>query len=220
MARRAQGSVADCPFCSATLPQLAAECPECRFPLTMAAADVGFRAPNRPIAASGRPVGRPVPLAGLQAGAARDRFHRRRAHRMRLTAWLLGLTAILLLLAGVGALITASSPAAAGDREAQTNLLTALHRDTVDPGARHEVTITVRPGAEASARPDQVSVERADDLWFGASRSVSGRCFLLVSRVGDGAQRGGGTLGKDEPCTGAHVRTRFEQSEAKANAKP
>ena len=220
MARRAQqGSVADCPYCAATLPQLAAECPQCRFPLTMAAADVGFRAPNRPIAATGRPVGRPVPLAGLQA-AGRDRVHGSRAHRMRITAWLLGLTAILLLLAGVGALLTASSPSAASDRDAQTNLLTAFRRDTTDPQARQEVAITVKPADEASDASDQVSVERVDDLWFGASRSASGRCFFLISRIGDGAQRGGGTLGKDEPCTAAHVRTRYDESEARAKAKP
>lgn len=220
MARRAQqGFVADCPYCAATLPQLAAECPQCRFPLTMAAADVGFRAPdgNRPIPAS-RPIGRPLPLAGsgLHPGADRTRVHGSRAHRMRITAWLLGLTAILLLLAGLGALLTASSPGAMSDREAQANLITALRRGTSEPSARQEVTIDFKPGAEASEGASQVSVERVDELWFGASKSASGRCFLLIGRLRDGRQLGGGTLSKDEPCTGAHIRVRYDERQAKA----
>lgn len=215
MARRAQqGSVADCPYCAATLPQLAAECPQCRFPLTMAAADVGFRAPqaDRPIAAGG-----PLPLArpGLHPGSGRARFHAGKAHRMRISAWLLGLTAILLLLAGAGALLSATSAGAASDREAQANLLTALRRATTDPNARREVAINVEPATEPSDAPDQVSVERVDDLWFGASRSATGRCFLLIGRTGDGGRLGGGTLGKDEPCSGAHIRVRYDESKAK-----
>lgn len=220
MARRAQqGSVADCPYCAATLPQLAAECPQCRFPLTMAAADVGFRAPqgNRPIGSS-RPIGRPLPLAGsaAQSQASQARFHGSRAHRMRITAWLLGLTAILLLLGGIGALLTASSPGATSDRQAQANLITALRRATTEPNARQEVTINVKPAAEPAEAPDQISVERSPDLWFGASRSTSGRCFLLIGRIDDGTPHGGGSLGKDEPCTGAHVRARYDESKAKA----
>ena len=220
MARRAQqGSLADCPYCAAALPQLTAECPQCRFPLTMAAADVGFRAPqgNRPIAAS-RPPGRSVFLPGstLQGGSRGDRFHASRAARMRITAWLLGLTAVLLLLAGVGALMAASSPGATSDREVQANLIISLRRATVDPDTRQEVAIDVRPATEPSAGPAQVSVERAGDLWFGASRSTSGRCFLLIGRTGEGKALGGGTLGQGEPCTGAHIRSRYDERQARA----
>jgi hypothetical protein len=135
---------------------------------------------------------------------------------MRITAWLLGVTSILLLLAGVGALITASSPAAGSDRTAQANLITALHRATDDPNHRQEVQISLLPADASSQAPQKVSVDQGDGLWFGAAKSTSGRCFVLAGRQADGVQFGGGTLAKDEPCTGIHFRDRYEASQAKS----
>lgn len=209
MAKRAQqGSVVSCPYCEATIPNVAAECPECRFPLTMAAAECGLRAPEdpRPIA-SAIQSGLLVPRSG--AGARRLRFHDSRSHRMRITAWLLGVTAILLLLAAVGALLTASSPEANSDRVANANLLTALIRVKGDQGYRHEVTVTSVTGNLPSSHPTEVSVNQADGSWFAATRSDSGRCWLLAAHLADGVPLGG-TLGKDEPCTGDQVRLRLE----------
>lgn len=217
MTRRArQGSVARCPYCEAFLPGVAAECPECRFPLTMAAADGGFTTSERSGTTStatpgGRSI-RPV-VAGGPAASARS-IHSR-VQRMRIAAWLLGLTSILLLLAGLGVVFTASSPTARTDREAATNLLTALHRATDDPNYRPEVAITPLPADVPSDAPGEVSVDRSSTLWFAAARSNEDRCFLLVGRLPEGVLRGRGTLGPDEPCTGAQVRLRSEEKLSK-----
>ncbi|MEO5680537.1 MAG: hypothetical protein ABIS47_12805, partial [Acidimicrobiales bacterium] len=106
MARRAQqGAVARCPWCDATLPQVAAECPECRFPLTMAAADGGFRAPGHSVTSSTATPGghgaRPL-MAGGHAHLGSTGGTRRLGQRICVIAWLLGLLSILLLLAGIG----------------------------------------------------------------------------------------------------------------------
>lgn len=214
MSRRAQhGSIAHCPYCEASLPRVAAECPECRFPLTMAAADFGFRGPDhRGTTSTATPGGRStVPVVpGGHPTAHGARVHGSPGHRMRITAWLLGLTSLLLLLAGVGALLTASSPGATSDREATAALLTALHRATDDPSYRQEVPVATLAADVPSASAGEASVDRAGDLWFAAAKSTSGRCFLLAGRLSDGVPLGRGTLGQDEPCTGAQVRLRSE----------
>lgn len=219
MARRAQqGSVAHCPYCEAFIPQVAAECPECRFPLTMAAADFGFRAPDSTgTTSTATPAGRPAlpVMPGSRAAAERARVHGSRGHRMRITAWLLGVTSILLLLAGVGALFTAASPDAGSDAEAKANLLTSLQRAARLPGARQDVAITTVGADVASDAPDRISIDQAADIWFGVARSTSGRCFVLAARLSDGQPLIPGTLAKDEPCTGAHVRSRFGERLAK-----
>ncbi len=214
MARRAQqGSVVRCPYCEASLPHVAAECPECRFPLTMAAADCGLRPPEdpRPIAATIQSglLG-PASARGAASRSRLPRFHDSRSHRMRITAWLLGVTAILLLLAAVGALLTASSPDAAGDRTANANLLTALQRARGDVGYRREALVVPVAGSLPSSNDVEVSVEQVEGSWFAATKSSSGRCWLLAVQLAAGVPLGG-TLGRDEPCTGAQVRLRLDK---------
>ena len=215
MARRAQqGAVARCPYCEASLPQVAAECPQCRFPLTMAAADSGFRSGDRMgTTSTATPGARPTPpvLPGSAAAAvARARVHGSRGHRMRVTAWLLGVTSILLLLAGVGALFTASSTGATSDRLAQASIVKALQVTGDDPSAGQEADLTILGPNDVSDRADRVSVATAENLWFGAAKSAGGSCFFLAVRRSDGV-RGAGTLDSDGPCTGAEARLRSEQ---------
>ena len=218
MARRAQqGSVAHCPYCEAFLPQVAAECPACRFPLTMAAADFGFRGPDTGTTSTATPVGRQalpvVPRAS--AAAERARVHGSRGHSMRITDCLQGVTSVLLLLAGVGAQFTAASPDAGSDAEAKANLLTSVRRAARLPGNGGEAAITTLGADVASDAPDRVSVDQDDEIWYGVARSTSGRCFVLAARLSDGHALLPGTLSKDEPCTGAHLRARFGERLAK-----
>jgi len=179
----------------------------------MAAAEFGLAAPEGSgTTSTATPGGRAA--AALVPGldrAGHDRVHGSRGHRMRIMAWLLGVTSILLMLAGLGALLTASSPGAASDREATTSLLTALHRATDDPQHRQDVAITSLAPEQPSAAGHQVSVAAASGFWFGAAKSTSGHCFLLAGRMADGVPLGRGTLGKGEPCTGAQVRLRSEE---------
>ena len=219
MARRAQqGAVARCPWCDTSLPQLAAECPECSFPLTMAAADGGFRAGHSGTTSTATPAGpAPRPLVPSVAGhIERPRVHGSRGHRLRVGAWLLGVLSVLLLLAGIGALVSTSSPGARSDREAMASLFTGLRRATTEPGYGQEVVVNVLPGDEPSDQPPRLSVAQASGFWFGAARSTSTRCFLLAGRLRDGVPMGRGTLGKDEPCTADQVRTRLEDKLVKA----
>jgi len=219
MARRAQqSSVARCPYCEAFLPHVAVECPECRFPFTMAAADGGDRQPEHSGTSSTatrgtRPASSVVALG--PAETSRAPVHGNRAHRIRIGAWMLGVTAILVLLAGVGALFTASSPGAASDREATANLFTALQRAKGILTYRQEVAIDMLGPDVASDAPRRVSVDEANGLWFAAAKSTSGSCWLLAAPLTDGAPFGSGTLGKNEPCTGAHIRLRYEERLAK-----
>lgn len=218
MSRRAQqGAVARCPWCETSLPQLAAECPECRFPLTMAAADSGFRADHSGTTSTATPAGpSPSPLVpSVAAHTERPRAHGTRGHSLRVGAWLLGLLSVLLLLAGVGALVSTSSPEARSDREAMTSLLTALRRATVEPGYRQDVVISNVPAEEPADQPLRPSIAETDGVWFGASKSNSGSCFFLAGNLADGKLVGRGTLGASEPCTGAEVHRRFAESEAR-----
>jgi hypothetical protein len=215
MARRAQqGAAARCPYCDASVPQVAAECPSCKFPLTMAAADFGYRAPDRSgTTSTATPGGRsavPV-LPGGHDRLPRSRVHGSKAHSARVTAWLLGVTALLLLLAGIGAVFTATSSGATSDREANANLITLLHRATDDPNSHSGVAITAKAADAPSEGPFEVSVDRTGEFWFGAARSSSGQCFVLAAPLAEKGSQGRGTLGKKEPCTGAEVRRRFEQ---------
>jgi len=185
-----------------------------------AAADGGFRAPEHSgTTSTATPGGRSAPplVAGGPAPDERAEAQASRAHRMRIAAWLLGVTAILLLLAGLGALFTASSPGAAHDAEAGASLVTAFRRATDSPDYRPEVALTTVERNSPSSAPRQVSIDRTDSLWVGAAKSASGRCFLLAVRLSDGV-RGVGTLGQDEPCTGAQVRLRAEKKLADAKA--
>jgi hypothetical protein len=124
---------------------------------------------------------------------------------------------MLLLLAGVGALLTASSPGARSDRVASTNLRTALHRATDDPDHRPELAITTVGADVPSSAPQQVSVDQADGLWFAAAKSTSGRCVVLAGRLADGFGLPPGTFRREEePCTGAQVRLRTQERLASA----
>lgn len=217
MARRAQqGSVARCPYCEAFLPQVATECPQCRFPLTMAAADVGFRSPEHSgTSSTATPGGRtaiPV-LAGHGDAAARAKFHGTRAHRIRVTAWVLAVTSILLLIAGVGALVTAASPDAAGDAKAKISLVSTRRRaitpEPRDPPAPGLVEVTADVPSDG---PGKVSTDRSDGVWFGAAKSTSGTCFFLAGSLS--AEKdvvGVGSLADKDPCTGGEVHRRYDR---------
>lgn len=223
MARRAQQSaVARCPWCDASLPHRATECPHCQFPLTITAADGGGFRPPEPsgtssTATSARAPGAPPSGGRYDPGRAGDLAHR--VHRIRIVAWVLGLSMVLLLLAGIGAVVSTSSPGARSDREAMASLFTALRRATDDPGYRQEADVRPVAGDVASEQPTQISTFQAQGLWFGASRSASGRCHLLAARTSGGTPLGG-TLGPDEPCTAARVRVRLEQTLVDEEAKP
>ncbi len=223
MSRRAQQSAAArCPWCDASLPQRATECPHCQFPLTMAAADGGGFHPAEPsgtssTATSARAPSGPAPGGRYDPGRAK--VHGGRAHRMRIVAWLLGLSSVLLLLAGIGAVVSTSSPGARSDREAMTSLLTALHRATDDDGYRQEAPVTTVVGDAPSDLATRVSSDQANGFWFGAARSESGKCYVLAARAADAAPLGG-TLAKDEPCTAARVRFRLEAKLVEAEARP
>jgi len=176
----------------------------------MAAADTGFRTPqHRGTTSTASAAGQSV-LAGGHAPDAIDRVHFTRAHRMRTTAWILAVTSVLLLLAGLGALFSASSPGPRSDAEASANLITSFRRATDSPGYRQGVAISSVERDAPSNAPNEVSVDQTSALWFGAVRSTSGHCFLLAVRLSDG-QRGAGTLGRDEPCTATQVRLRSEK---------
>ncbi|CAA9237539.1 MAG: hypothetical protein AVDCRST_MAG76-1589 [uncultured Acidimicrobiales bacterium] len=218
MARRAQqGALARCPWCAASLPHLAAECPECRFPLTMAAAEGGFLADQTGTTSTATPFSLPRPsMVGPQPESELARAHGSRAHRLRVGAWLLGMLSVLLLLAGIGAAVSTSSSGARGDREATANLLTALQREK-DPVHRQEVAIIPLPGDEPSDQPSRVSTARASGFWFAAARSASGRCFLLAGRLSDGVPLGRGTLNEKEPCSAARVRFHLEEKLVKSD---
>ena len=214
MARRTQQSaVARCPWCDASLPQRAAECPHCQFPLTMAAAEGGGFHPaessrTSSTATSARAPGAPAPGGRYDPGRAGVHG---RVRRIRIVAGLLGLSLVLLLLAGIGAVVSTSSPGARSDREAMASLATALHRATDDPGYRPEAGITVLVGDAASDQATRVSAAQAQGFWFGATRSDSGRCYLLAARASDANVLGRGTLAQDEPCSAARVRFHLEQ---------
>ncbi len=212
MARRAQqGAVARCPWCSASLSQLAVECPECRFPLTMAAADGGYVAEpsgTTSTATPGRAPGGQRP--GLHHESELARAHGTRAHRIRLGALLLGVMALLLLLSGVGAIVSTSSPDARSDREATSSLFTALRRATVDPGYRQAVAIATLPADQPSDRPSRVSADQAGGYWFATAHSSSGRCYVLVGRLADGKLVRTSNLSEDEPCTGSRARSSLD----------
>ena len=218
MAKRAQqGAVARCPWCEASLPQVAAECPECRFPLTMAAAEGGYVAEHRGTTSTATPTSRPrPPMPDFQAQAALARSHVSRAHRLRLGAWLVGLLAILLLAASVGAVLSTSSSGARDDRQATASLMTALHRATDDPNHRPDVEITTISAEEPSDQAARVSTDRARGFWFATARSGSGTCFLLAGRLVDGEPLGRGTLSDKEPCTAAQVRSHLEEKLVKS----
>jgi len=218
MARRAQqGSVARCPYCEAFLPQVAVECPACRFPLTMAAAEGGFVTPEHSgTTSTATPGGRSVsPMVAGHAPAAGQRFHGTRAHRIRVAAWLLGVTSILLLLAGAGAFFSASSPEAADNRQAVVSLNGALNHATANRSHVDDLAVPTVAAGEPSDGARKVSVDEANGLWFGAARSISGRCYLLIGRLSNGTTVGQGTLAKADPCTGGQVRLRSETRLAK-----
>ncbi len=224
MARRAQQSaVARCPWCDASLPQRATECPHCQFPLTMAAADGGGFRPPEPSGTSSTATSARA-RSGLAPGGrydpARAGVHGGRGHRIRIVAWLLGLTSVLLLLAGIGAVVSTSSPGARSDREAIAGLATALHRATDDPGYRQEAVVTVLGGDVTSDQASRVSADQAQGLWFGAARSDSGRCYVLAARASDATPLGRGTLGRNEPCSAARVRFHLEQKLVDAERRP
>lgn len=210
MARRAQqGAVARCPWCEACLPQLALECPECRFPLTMAAADGGFVAESSGTTSTATPPGRPVrlPEAGLQEESELARAHGTRAQRLRVGAVLLGVLSVLILLSGIGAIVSTSSPDARGDRQATGSLFTALQRRTVEAGYRQEVPVTLLGADQPSDQPSRVSTAEAGGFWFGTARSSSGRCYLLVGRVAGGELVRTSNLPEKDPCTAGRARS-------------
>jgi len=178
----------------------------------MAAAEGGFVTPEHSgTTSTATPGGRSIsPVVAGHAGPARDRVHGSRAHRIRVTAWLLGVTSILLVLAGAGAFFSASSPEAASDRRATVSLLSALNHAAANRSHVDDLVIPTVAAGEPSDTAQKVSVDQANGLWFGAAKSISGRCFLLVGRPFDGVTIGRGTLAASEPCTGAQVRLRSE----------
>lgn len=221
MAKRArQGASSRCPWCEAPLPLIATECPDCRFPLTMAATEGGLRATGQSgTSSTATPGGARMPQFFHQAPSpSGDGSHKFRMQRIRIMAWLLGALSILVLLAGIGAVISSSQPGARSDREASANLFTALRRATDDPGYRAGVLITSLPGNEPSDQPARISTEQAQGFWYASALSTSNRCYLLAARLSDGAPLGRGTLAKNEPCTAAEVRLRLEDKLLKAAA--
>jgi len=179
----------------------------------MAAAEGGGFQPAEPsgtssTATSARAPGAPAPGGRYDPGQAGVHG---RVRRIRIVAGLLGLSSVLLLLAGIGAVVSTSSPGARSDREALASLATALHRSTDDPGYRQEAVVTVLAGDVASDQATRVSTSQAQGFWFGAARSASGRCYLLAARASDVTPLGRGTLGQDEPCSAARVRFHLEQ---------
>ncbi len=210
MARRAQqGAVARCPWCEACLPQLALECPECRFPLTMAAADGGFVADHSGTTSTATPPGRSLrlPVAGLEGQSELARAHGTRAQRLRVGAVLLGVLSVLILLSGIGAIVSTSSPDSRSDREATSSLFTALRRRTADAGYRQEVPVTLLGADQPSDQPSRVSTAETGVHWFGTARSSSGRCYLLVGRIADGELLRTSYLPEKDPCTAGRARS-------------
>jgi len=178
----------------------------------MAAADGGFvTAEPSGTTSTATPGGRSAnPVVAGHGGAARARAHGTRAHRIRVTAWMLAVTSVLLVLAGVGAFFSATSPRAAADRKAAMSLSSGLNHATAKRTRIDPLVVPTVAADEPSDGPEKVSADQANGLWFGAARSAGGRCFLLIGRLSDGGTVGGGTLAKSEPCTGAQVRHRSE----------
>ncbi len=205
--RAVPGGVLRCPWCDATLPPAALECPLCRFPLAHPAgggADSGRERTARP-----PPTVMPtlVPIGRLPAAPGADSRRRRRRHLTH-GSWLLGLIAVLLLVSGLVTMRTITSPDARHDRAAELSLVTALAQAQGHPtaGAPRVDVIDANRGPTAAG---QVSVASADGRWYGAVRSDSGRCFVLAGLVTAASTTPPGTLGPDEPCTGAHAQQRL-----------
>lgn len=214
--RAVPGGVLRCPWCDAMVPPAAVECPLCRFPLAHAEghggdAEGGNRgdggggqAPPRP-SATAAPALVPIgPLPAAPGAGSRRLRHRNLTHG----AWLLALVAVMLLASGLATLRTIRSPGARADRAAELTLVTALahaqgHRAADDP------KVDVIDAESASTVPTQVSVAGADGRWYGAVRSVSGRCFVLAGLVTSTGSTPPGTLSPDEPCTGSHAQQRL-----------
>jgi len=189
----------------------------------MAAADGGGFRPPEPSGTSSTATSaqaRSAPAPGGRYDPAQAGFQAGRGHRIRILACLLGLTSVLLLLAGIGAVVSTASPGARSDREAMASLATALHRATDDPGYRQEAVVTVLAGDVASDQATWVSADQAQGFWFGATRSDSGRCYLLAARASDANVLGRGTLGQDEQCSAARVRFHLEQKLVDAEERP
>jgi hypothetical protein len=216
MARRAE-QAARCPWCDGALRRGATECPECLFPLTMTAVDDGSRATLEPRGTSSTASPAPTPVPRFHA-PVHSLPQSQRSHRLRLLAWLLAVTAGLLLVAGIASWITVSSPAARSDAAAQTNLLAALN------AARGQGTASapeIEPFGEdePSDAPDHVSTSAVDGAWFGAAQSTSGRCYVLAFLLDGTGNPLGGTLGKGEPCSAGEAR-RSPLGKALADSAP
>jgi hypothetical protein len=206
VARRAEPAVR-CPWCDAALEARATECPGCRLPFTLAGADGGgiVRAPS---------IGTGTASTATSSASAHYRLdpHRLppsgRAHRARMVAWLLGLTAVILAVAGIASWITVSDPDVQADSTAGFDLRLAVSRAR-GSDFRPAYPLQTVDGASASDAPDHVSVRLEGDRWYGASQSTSGRCFVVASLTTGAARSLGGTLAKGEPCTGDQVRARL-----------
>jgi hypothetical protein len=216
VARRAQQAIR-CPWCDTALEARATECPGCRLPLTIAAADGGgvMRPPSlgtgtaSTATSSASPHYRLDPHRLPPAG---------RAHRARMVAWLLGLTALILAVAGIASWITVSDPDVQADSTAGFDLRLALSRAR-GSDFRPGYPLQAVDGASASDAPDHLSVRTDGDRWYGASQSTSGHCFVVASLTTGAARSFGGTLAKGEPCTGDQVRARLA-SKLADTAKP
>jgi hypothetical protein len=205
MARRAE-QVERCPWCAGSLRPGASECPDCLFPLTMAAIGTSGRSgavEARGTSSTASPAHTPLPA----------RFHvpqhslgpPSRSHRLRMVSWLLAVMAGLLVVAGVASWISLAGPDGRSDATAQTNLLVALSR-AQGRDRKPGLEVVELPGDDASDTPGRLSVSESDGFWFGAAQSTSGRCFVLGWRFDGATDVLGGTLAKGDPCTASEVR--------------
>lgn len=229
--RAVPDGVVRCPWCEHKLPPAALECPSCRFPLAHPEGDrseastdgrarersargpdgeaqtlaefVAARFPPREDSSQTPASSRASAEPGAHSGDADGRPRARHAH----AAVLLGLVSLMLLVSSLVTLRSLTSPDARADRAAERSLIVAL------AGAQGQETSTdpvVRmPGGSVSTRSSEVSEVNQDGAWFGATRSESGRCFVLAGLVTSPRHGPFGTLGDDEPCTGDQARFRL-----------
>jgi hypothetical protein len=136
--------------------------------------------PLAPTAFDAEALPTPTPAAGRV----------RRSQRLRAVATVLGLTSVMLALSAIAAALSVLRHGSVADGKAEANLTTvlraaeAVYRDTgqfssATPSTLqpHTPGLVVLVASTPSTRAEQISMAIADDGWFGAVRSATGRCF-------------------------------------------